>query len=137
MARARYSGSDPGRGDEGGSRWELGSRKDGAGQVSTSNHDLMRSPPVTSLLPSRTLGFIANFTAFPPNLEWVVRACVGWKERCCWGGGTIGDDRRSFAVVVRPKSAPIFMVPPGPMHGWGRSGFRAGRDGRGASHTNR
>jgi hypothetical protein len=63
----------------------------------------------------------------PLNLSWVGRS-FGWSGSflSCWKG-TVRGDRRSFAQVVRVRSAPAIMVPPRLNWGWGRSGFGAGR----------
>jgi hypothetical protein len=45
--------------------------------------------------------------------------------------GTITRDLRSFAQVLKCKSAPMVMVPLRPTRGWSRSGFGAGRGVRG------
>lgn len=43
-----------------------------------------------------------------------------------------GRQTRLFAQVVNAKVAPVVMVTAREGHGWGREGFRAGRNGRGA-----
>jgi hypothetical protein len=67
-----------------------------------------------------------------PNLELVERALYERERLPSQWLGTISDNCRPFAQVVKVKLAPVAMVPPRPGCGWGREGFGAGRAGRGA-----
>jgi hypothetical protein len=70
-----------------------------------------------------------------PNLDLVERAWWGSEQVPSIWSGTISSDCRSFVQVVKIKLTPIVMVPPRPVHGWGRESFGAGRAGRGGGRV--
>jgi hypothetical protein len=72
-----------------------------------------------------------------PNLDLVERAWRRSEQVPSIWLGTISGDCRSFVQVVKIKLTPIVMVPPRPVHGWGRESFGAGRAGRGGGRVGR
>jgi hypothetical protein len=65
------------------------------------------------------------------KLEWFDRAWGGRKSVVGGWQGSIHDDLRSFASVVRFSPAPVVMMIPRPTWGWGRGGFGSDHGGRG------
>jgi hypothetical protein len=81
-----------------------------------------------------TLGF-ERPPPYRPKIRFVEHACgFPWSSPKCWGG-SISGDQRSFLQVLHSKKVAVVMVPPSGAHGWSRSGFGAGRIGRGGGHT--
>jgi hypothetical protein len=99
-------------------------------------HSFAISPSSRVSSPGRTLGFQSP-SIVVPQIKLVEVACgLPWAVSKCWGG-LINRDHRSYAQVLKQRCAHVIMVPPRRPRGWGRSGFSAGRAGRGAGRTNR
>jgi hypothetical protein len=120
-----------------------GSREDGGCQLGSSHGDREKFNPLLegdsvkvrahpAFPQSTSLGLGCSSTPGPysPKLGWIAHAC-GRKDALGGWKGTMSGDRRSFAQVLRVRLAPVVMVPPWLTRGWGRSGFRFERGGRG------
>ncbi|TVU05367.1 hypothetical protein EJB05_48526, partial [Eragrostis curvula] len=100
---------------------------------------LENSPGICGVVPERAGGdadlgfrFPPPVPPLPPN-RTTTRYFGHFWGKGCWSGEN--GVTRSFAQVVRSRSAPVVMVAGMESRGWGRDGFGAGRQGRGVGRT--